>query len=526
MRTRNRFVLMGLVALLAFTPLIGCGLLPGGNENELTVLAGSELKDLEPLFEQIRKETGITLVMEYIGTLDGAEQLMSGADVDLAWFSHAKYLTLLQGTDSRVVAQEKIMLSPVVLGVKESKAQAWGWVDNPDLTWRDVVDKANSGDLRYAMTNPASSNSGFTALVGVASALSGSADALQVVDIDRIGEDLRAFFKGQALTSGSSGWLAEAYVREQDGLDGLVNYESVLLGLNESGDLREKLYLIYPKEGIITADYPLMLINREKREDYEALVAYLRTPEFQRELMARTLRRPVISQVSLSARFPDRLLVELPFPNSLEVVDHLLFSYLDEQRIPSHAFFVLDVSGSMKGERLRDLKTALNNLTGIDTSLTGQFARFRDRERLTMMPFSSQVQDVRAFDVDLAQGVSFQQIRDYVDALEANGGTAIYTSLREAYTLVAEAQKADPGRYYSIVLMSDGENTDGISQSRFLSYYRGLPQEVQGVKTFTVLFGQAEKEAMEEIAKATGGRVFDARSESLSLIFKKIRGYQ
>jgi Ca-activated chloride channel family protein len=513
-----------LLAVLLASYILGCGLF--SKTNEMTVLAGSELKDLEPLFDQIRKETGISLQMHYIGTLDGVEKLMAGEEVDLAWFSHAKYLTLLQGTKGRVVAQEKTMLSPVVLGVKESKAQAWGWIDNPDLTWRDVVDKASSGELRYAMTNPASSNTGFTSLVGVASALSGSADALQVEDIDNVSEALQEFFKGQALTSGSSGWLAEAYVREQDQLDGMINYESVLLGLNRSGQLQEKLYLVYPKEGIITADYPLMLINRDKREEYDKLVEYLRSPEFQEELMERTLRRPVIPQVQPSDEFPSQLLVELPFPNSLDVVDRLLFSYLDEQRVPSHAFFVLDVSGSMEGSSLRDLKTALNNLTGVDTSLTGQFARFRNRERITMMPFNDRVQGIRDFDVDIDEQKSMQQIRDYVNALQANGGTAIFSSLREAYDLAAEAQQQDPNRYYSIVLMSDGKNTNGISESEFLSRYKSLPEDVQRIKTFTILFGRAEKETMESIAEATGGRMFDAKSESLTFIFKKIRGYQ
>jgi len=523
MRTRNRACLILLIALFASCVLVGCNV---GSKKELTVLAGSELKDLEPLFDQIRRKTGISLEMEYIGTLDGAEKLLLGEEVDLAWFSHVKYLTLLQGANKRVIAQEKIMLSPVVLGVKRSKAQAWGWVDNPDLTWRDVVDKADSGELRYAMTNPASSNSGFTALVGTAAALSGSADALQISDIDSVSESLQAFFKGQTLTAGSSGWLADRYVLEQDQLDGIINYESVLLGLNKSGQLQEELYLIYPKEGIITADYPLMLIDEKKREEYEVLVEYLRSPEFQKEIMERTLRRPAISQVQLSNEFPDQLLVELSFPNNIEVIDHLLFSYLDEQRIPSHAFFVLDVSGSMKGDRLRDLKTALKNLTGIDTSLTGQFARFRNRERITLIPFSNQVQDTRDFEIDIASQETMEQIQDYVDALQAKGGTAIFSSLLTAYDLAAQAQRQDPDRYYSIVLMSDGENTDGISESRFLSYYESLPGEGRRIKTFTILFGNADKEAMDSIAKATGGRVFDAQSQSLDFIFKKIRGYQ
>ena len=73
--------------------------------------------------------------MSYTGTLDGAERLMAGEQVDLAWFSHA-ISTSSSRKPGSILAQEKIMLSPVVLGVKQSKAEAWGWVDNPDLTWK------------------------------------------------------------------------------------------------------------------------------------------------------------------------------------------------------------------------------------------------------------------------------------------------------------------------------------------------------------------------------------------------------
>lgn len=527
-------VLLVLSALLTLSVLAGCGGGTRGNEdrqssdtppeNVLTVLAGSELKDIEPLLPQIEQQTGVRLQLNYIGTLDGAEKLIAGEPTDLAWFSHAKYLALLEG--SRILLQEKTMLSPVVLGVKESKAQEWGWIDNDELTWEDIADKAASGDLRYAMTNPASSNSGFTALVGVASALSGSGDVLQTEDINV--EALQRFFTGQELTAGSSGWLAESYVREQDNLNGIINYESVLLQLNESGQLEEPLYLVYPSEGIITADYPVMLINEAKREAYHRLVDYLRTPEMQRTLMETTLRRPVIPEVALNDRFPDRVLVELPFPNDVEVIDNLIFSFLDEQRVPSHAFFVLDTSGSMEGNRIEDLKAALTNLTGMDQSLTGRFNRFRQRERLTFIPFDSSVSPPTTFEITDPESESENmiEIRRYISFLEADGGTAIYSALRQAYTLAAEMQAEEPDRYYSIVLMSDGENTEGIKPPEFIMFYDTLPEEARTIKTFTILFGDANVSAMESLANQTGGRMFDAKSASLTFIFKEIRGYQ
>ena len=516
---RSRLFFAVAALLLCFCFLVGCG----SDTVTMRVLAGSELKDLEPLLPDIERETGVTLEFTYSGTLDGVERITAGEPFDAAWFSHGKYLTLLE--PERIKAQERIMLSPVTMGIKRSKAEAWGWTQAP-VTWRDIAEEAAAGELRFAMTNPASSNSGFTALIGVSAAFAGGADALTKGDIPT--DALQRFFRGQALTAGSSGWLADAYVESQADLDGIINYESVLMQMNSSGRLNEPLTLIYPEEGIITADYPLMLLNDEMREPFDRVVAYLRSPEVQRRLMEETQRRPVNPEVALSGAFPDSLLVELPFPNSAEVIDKLVFSYLDEQRVPAHTFFALDVSGSMEGARLADLKGAIDNLAGEDESVTGRFARFSARERVTLLPFSSDVIDVANFTVEDpdAAGADMTAIREYAESLSADGGTAIFSTLAEAYELAAEAQASDPERYYSIVVLSDGDNTEGASLTRFLNVYDGLPEAAKRIRTFTVLFGAADAESMERIAEATGGRVFDSRSAPLSSVFKQIRGYQ
>ena len=111
---------------------------PGDPPNTLRVLAGSELTDVEPLAGQLRDATGVNLRFEYSGTLEGAERITSGgARPDLAWFSSARYLTLLAaagGGDGRPAASERIMLSPVVLGVKRSVATRLGWAGNAKVT--------------------------------------------------------------------------------------------------------------------------------------------------------------------------------------------------------------------------------------------------------------------------------------------------------------------------------------------------------------------------------------------------------
>lgn len=527
MRSIRRASLFGLIAVvLATAGVVGACSSNPNEANTLGVLAGSELRDLEPLLPELEKATGVRLTMTYVGTLEGAERIIDGDPADAAWFSHGKYLALLPETGSRIVASRETMLSPVVIGVKKSVADGFGWTDNPDVTWKDIQAKAADGSFHFAMTNPASSNSGFTALIGVASALSGSSDAIDTGQIDE--EALSAFFRGQTLTAGSSGFLAEAYEREQDQLDGIVNYESVLLSMNASGRLRDELTLIYPKEGIVTADYPFMLLNADKREAYDKAVAWLLQAETQGEIMATTLRRPAIPGVPLDPRIPRATLIELPFPSRLATVDALITTYLDVERRPAAAIFVLDVSGSMEGDRLESLKTAMNALTGTDPSLTGRFSRFRAREQVTIITFSSDVVDEREFTIDDTEpdGPDMTAIRDFTNSLQTVEGTAIYSALQRAYELVSEKQQTQPDLLYSIVLMTDGENNEGIGPEAFDDVYASLPDTARATRVFPVRFGDAGEDALQAIADLTGGRLFDAQQTSLSTIFKQIRGYQ
>ena len=501
----------------------------GQSGKQLTVLAGSEVKDIEPLLPDLEKATGYSLKLSYVGSLDGAERIANGDPTQLAWFSSAKYLTLLQQSNSskaHVVAQEKIMLSPVVLGVKHSVASRFGWSGNPNVTWADIAARAKSGELHFGMTNPAASNSGFVALVGVAEAFAQSGAALDAGTINSAA--LKDFFSGQALTAGSSGFLSDAYVRDQDSLDGMINYESILLSLSAGSTLHEKLDLVYPKDGIATADYPLVLLDRSQRDGFDKVTAWLRQPDVQTRIMRTTNRRPALPEVKPDSRFPSQVLVELPFPGSVDVINRLIATYLDQARPPAHAIFVLDTSGSMQGDRINSLKRAMINLTGADSSITGQFARFRQREQVTIILFNNRVYQTKDFTIADTSSSSpdLAAIRTFVNGFSAGGGTGIYDAVYTAYQLAGTAIQREPNHLYSIVLMTDGENNAGRDVNRFLSDYRQLPGDAQDVRTFAILFGEASPKELQQVASATGGRVFDGRSTSLSVVFKEIRGYQ
>lgn len=513
----------------------GTGPAPGGDDAALpadafTVLAGSELKDVETqLGDRIRKATGIDVRFSYAGTLDAIDRLNAGERFDAVWVSHGKYLAMNPDLKVRIAAQEKIMLSPVILGVKRSRAEALGW-DRDDPTWKDIADAASAGEFTFGMTNPTSSNTGFTAVIGIAAALASNPDALTAADVSN--PALKAFFQGQRMTAGSSGWLADAYAADPSKVDGIINYESVILSLNANGRLREPLVPVYPREGIITADYPLMLLNEDKRADYDRLVEHLRSTAFQTTLSAATLRRPVNAESQAAAVIPKRTLIELPFPGQPQVIDALLDAFLADVRVPSTSRYVLDLSGSMnESDRIEQLKAAMNTLAGGDAgSLSSRYARFQNRERVGLIPFNREPMPTQLFDMGTTpaeNSATLEAIKAVVEGMQPDGGTAIYDSVQRAMVeLAAEKRVETSARHYTVVLMTDGENTDGMDLRALLRWRESQDEAVRSIRVFPIVFGNADADEMTSLAEATGGKAFEAKPGALAKVFKDIRGYQ
>jgi Ca-activated chloride channel homolog len=535
-----RRVLGGWIGLVSVLLLAACG---GGTDHaptsgaatntspaptstgELRILAGSELKELEPDILRAAHAAGVSESLSYAGTLEMVDRVNAGESWDAILPPNGAYPSL--ALTRKAVAMEKLFYSRVAFGVKESKARALGWDQkNPD--WSDITQAVRDGKLAYAMTNPTSSNTGMSALFAVAASSAKKTEDLAASEVDRA--TLKDFLSGQKLTAGSSGWLADAYVREQDHLDGLVNYEAVLLRLNERPELREKLVVIYPRDGVISADYPLMLLDPGKRAAYDQLVAALKSPAFQSTALQRADLRPSDPTMPTSARLSDTPVVELSFPNNLDVIDAVLGAYQAELRRPATSIYLLDVSGSMRGERIAGVKAALELLTGVDNQGTAaRYARFQNREHVMLIPFSSEPGDPRRFNFE-NEGAKAQTegaLRAYVEGLRAGGSTAIYATLDLAYDLAYQELSHYPGRLVTVVLLTDGQSNHGLSYPEFHDRWAGKSAGgADPIRTFPILFGEASTAELDEIARLSGGRSFDGRNTNLREVFREIRGYQ
>ncbi|MER5932549.1 VWA domain-containing protein [Streptomyces sp. NPDC002054] len=524
-RRRRALAALTLACLWVLATFTACS--PGRDEPvTLRVLAGSELADMEPLFDDLRRETGITLTMEYRGTVEAAASLASGRyRHDLAWLSSSRPFQLLLKESGRLAdspLSTSTMRSPVVVGLKPEAAQRLRRAA-PDgqLSWADLADAAAAGTLKYAMADPRRSNSGLAALVGVATAAAGTGGALRPEDVSC--DRLRGFFSGHALTEDSSGRLADAYARGEAGLDALITYESELLALNRAGTLRTPLEIVYPKDGIVLSDYPLMLLDPAKRDAYDRLTSWLRSEPVQQKIMERTLRRPVDPDITRIPSLRAPLGNALYFPDSQAVVDRLLADYGSARSgRPARVIFLLDFSTSMRGERIANLRATMAGLSGADDSSSGKFTRFHQGETLTVLRFGGRVLDERS--VTYTGAPDLDRLRGFVAEDGFDPGTAVWSALDHAYRTAADAVAKDSGQRVSIVLMTDGENNAGISLDTFLARYAALPPAARAVRTYTVRYGEADPQELDRAARATGGHMADATGQSLLKAFKEIRG--
>ena len=491
------------------------------DDDPLRIIAATELRDLEAAVEQASGELGFAIELEFPGgTLENSERLRQGdfdADVDATWFATNRYADLI-GASDKLGQATRIATSPVALGVTGDHARHLGWTERQP-TWAEIGSAAASGQLTFGMTDPSTSNSGFSALVSAATAYADTGQALTLDDIESEAPELRSFLSGQTMTSGSSGWLKDAFLRDPNRANALINYESVLHTLNAENNAG--LQVVVPADGVVSADYPLTPLataDAEANRQVEALAKWmLDHPEH----LTNTFRRPVDPMAILPPELTRAFVIEQPFPGDRAVTDALIAAYHNELRVPGNTTFLLDVSGSMAGTRMELLRSTMREMiSGEASSLTGDVS-LREREEVTIIPFTSSPGEPIAATVDEVGGPQRQELLNGVATLQAEGGSGIYDALLQAY------DEVEPGAFIpSIVLMTDGEQTGGHTFGDFQRLYSELPTEKKRIPVFVILYGEANITEMENLAGLTGGKIFDAMNGHLEDAFAEIRAYQ
>merc|ERR1712001_554495 len=151
--------------------------------------------------------------------------------------------------------------------------------------------------------------------------------------------------------------------------------------------------------------------------------------------------------------------------NEVQVIDGYFVHYFTPENLPvlpKHVIFVLDVSGSMDGEKISQLKdamfTILDDMTEKDYFNIITFSSGTEHWSPATSEYSEEVHAIQATKENRDAAIEF------VRGLDASGGTNINAALLEGLrsaSLVTRNEDLPRDLLSTIVFLSDGEATEG-----------------------------------------------------------------
>ncbi|GAT74687.1 von Willebrand factor, type A [Microbacterium sp. HM58-2] len=459
--------------------------------------------------------------------------------------------------------------TPVVFGMPEPMAEALGWPDKPvsitDLSrlcqdpagWGSVG-KDIWGAFKISKTNPNTSTTGLSTILMQAYEASGKQADLTSADVEGAADFSRVFEECVIHYGDTTGnVLTTLYDETQNGANGSAYVSAValeetsLLNYNQGnpdshtvqpGETltppKTKLVAVYPAGGSLWSDNPVTVlgadwVTAEQRTAGEAFAAFLQTTAAQRILPEYGFR-PLDESVPLGDLFtakygvdPAQPAITLPKPD-VDVISSAIDQWT-QVRKPSSVLELIDISGSMD-DPIGDGRSRLDGaIEGAQATLD----HFRSSDEIGVWAFTTGISSDEGDGIQVlrdvtALGSDGEKLDSSLDDLRyaQRNGTPLYDSVLLAYEAMRE--RAEPGRINAIVVLSDGEDTDSRISLDSLIARIGKSTKEGGddapVRIFTIAYGEgADPTALQRIADATGGQLFDASdAERIDLVFASV----
>ena len=457
---------------------------------------------------------------------------------------------------------EPFMLTPLVIAMPRPMAEALGWPDQP-VGWADILTLSRDaagwgsrghdewGQFRLGKTNPNFSTSGLAALVAQAYAATGKASGLSLEDLNRPevdefarGVESSVVHYGDTTLTFLENWyradrrgnpfqyVSAIAVEEKSVIDyNAGNPDGMLESGEEPRPPREQLVAIYPTEGTLYSDNPLMVLDAEWVDDREAdaaqvFVDYLLTARNQEQVLDFGFR-PAHPDVAVGGAIREdngvnpavpETLLEVPAP---EVLSQLLGDWA-EQRKPARVQLVIDVSGSMSDPANPDEPDGPTKLDLAKEAAAAALDGFNDADEVGLWIFSTDLNDEPGHNVEevvptAAAGEVRERLRTEINELVPVSGTPLYEATGQAYE--AAIEEFAPERINAVVLLSDGMNDDGEASDddqqleQLVADLSAGSEGVdnQSVRVFPIAYGgDADMGILRQIAEASAARAYDA----------------
>ncbi|HEY8217267.1 MAG TPA: extracellular solute-binding protein [Acidimicrobiia bacterium] len=448
------------------------------------------------------------------------------------------------------------MLTPLVIAMPKPMAEALGYPQTP-LGFSDVLALAQDpagwagkghpewGPFRFGKTNPNFSTSGLAQTIAQYYAATGKTSDLTLEDLAR--PEVEAFSRGvesavvhygdttltflnnlyRADRRGDPfGYASAVAIEEKSLLDyNRGNPDGILDPGERPRPPRVPLVAIYPKEGTLYSDNPLIVldapwVSKQQKAAAAKFTSFVTQTKNQRRVLQYGFRpgnpsvsigKPIVAANGADPSQPQTTL-EVPKPPVLAgVIDEW-----NRVRKKARVLLVMDVSGSMGDEA--DPKSGDTKLDLAKRAATAALGEFNPDDEVGLRIFSTDISNREPTDykdvVDIGpMSVNRPDLESSIERLVPTQGTPLYTVAGDSYEQMVE--QFDPTRINAVVLLTDGRNEDPRNED-LGALLKTLRAQNEGeatkpVRIFTIAYGNdADEATLKRIAEATNAAAYSA----------------
>ena len=424
------------------------------------------------------------------------------------------------GASTLAGAIVKYALSPIVIAMLEETANQMGYPESL-IDWQDLADQVDEDPTFKWSHPPVSSATGLLTTTAVFHAGSGKSEVLTPEDLESA--DGQGYLNDVEATVERYGSESEDRIitrllaQRRNPLDAFVAQEQSVIRFNRRSE-DKSLVAIYPPAGTFSMDHPLVLLDGPwvklpQQRAFEEFAKFL-TQDAQQQRVLRRGFRPSKEGVSLKAEEsvfrpefnvdPNAASTPLTVPSD-GVLEEIRGLWRRTKK-PANMYLVVDVSGSMAGQKLDGVKEAL--ITFID-QVEG------DRDQLRLVTFSDEVNEVES----LHGPQDKEALKAKIRALNSGGSTELYKAVTFAIDRLEEAGGQD--RINAIIAMTDGKTQGDIAVLDTKIRRANIP-----VLLFTVGYGKdADNNVLVRIARLGNGQAYEADPATIDRLYELLSSF-
>jgi Ca-activated chloride channel homolog len=349
-----------------------------------------------------------------------------------------------------------------------------------DLTPENLVDAVIAGDLVMGYTDPFASSTGLNFLLTVLDSIAeGDATQLTSPDVASVFEQFQRQVPFVALTTLQ---MRDSVENDTGTLDTFVMEWQTYTNT----DSLQSGFEFIPFG--VRHDSPLHAVGELTAAESETL-----------ELFAEFAEQPEFQELATDLGFdppPFTPTVQTPSGATLIDVQSVWKDKKDGGR-PVATVFVVDVSGSMEGTRIQSVRTAMSSAREfIKPETEVGVVEFNDTAMKRL--------DIAEFDLN-QQG----RYAAIAEDLSPGGGTAMYDGIVLGLKMLEDRRAADPELKTILVVLTDGETTDGLQFDDVDEMIAGLR-----IPIYTVGF-EADLEELGRVSSLVEAANIDASEEDV-----------